>query len=96
MRSSVNLIPLRPVLRIVLGTLVGEAFIILGRKCQVLLSSIQRTDIKKCAVIGYDKETKHRTSNRLNQKSRQYNNQIQSAIFEISLNFRIKRMVTGS
>lgn len=49
MRSSVNLIPLRPVLRIVLGTLVGEAFIILGgsaRFCSVpfrgqILRSVQ-------------------------------------------------------
>ena len=63
---------------------------------RVLLSSNQRADIKKCRVNGYDKETEHRTRNKLNQKQKQYNDQIHSTIFEISLNFRTKRVVMGN
>lgn len=63
---------------------------------RVLLRSNQRANIKKCRVNRYDKETEHRTKNKLNQKQKQYNDQIHSTIFEISLNFRTKRAVMGS
>ena len=54
----------------------------------------QRAHVKKYRGNGYDKGTKHRSRNKLNQKSRQYSDQIVQ--FERGLNFIIKRVVMGS